>query len=56
MVHEDLQVEISTLSEQKSSLQNALSESEIALADIRQELLVMKKNVSEEVVKKLISI
>lgn len=45
VVHEDLQSEIKQLRNEKSSLQMALSESEIALADIRQELVTMKKKV-----------
>jgi hypothetical protein len=46
VVHEDLQQEIAQLRNEKSSLQMALSESEIALADTRQELVVMKKKVT----------
>ena len=46
VLHEDLQEEISQLKNEKASLQMALSESEIALADVRQELLLMKKSVS----------
>lgn len=47
VVHEDLQEEITQLRNEKGSLQMALSESEITLADTREELVEMKKKVRD---------